>query len=58
MRTKEPNTIAILYLVFSWLAAWAGIGAEKVPGAPGRRGKLSLTRGNFVIPEKGTEIFS
>ena len=34
------------------------IGAEKVPGAPGRRGKLGLTRGNFVIPEKGTEIFS
>ena len=26
------------------------IGAEKVPGAPVRRGKLSLTRGNFVIP--------
>ena len=34
------------------------IGAEKVPGANGRRGKLSLTMGNFVIPEKGTEIFS
>ena len=25
------------------------IGAEKVPLAPGRRGKLSLTRGNFLI---------
>ena len=34
------------------------IGAEKVPGAPGRRGKLILTRGNFVIPDKGTGIFS
>ena len=33
------------------------IGAEKVPGAPGRGGKLSLTRGNFVIPDKGTGIF-
>ena len=33
------------------------IGAEKVPGAPVRRGKLSLTRGNFVIPDKGSGIF-
>ena len=34
------------------------IGAEKVPGASGRRGKLSLTRGHFVIPDKGRGIFS
>ena len=33
------------------------IGAEKVPVAPGRRGKSSLTRGNLVKPDKGTGIF-
>ena len=34
------------------------IGAEKVPRGPGRRGKLSLTRGNFIIHDKDAGIFS